>query len=123
MEITMNRVTSFLFAAGAVLAAACASNGSLPAERMASTQGRIGAAEESGAKQVPSAALHLQLAKEQSEQAAKLMKEGQNDRAKWLLMRAESDAELAIALAKEDGMKTDAQNAMDQVRDLEKANQ
>jgi len=50
------------------LIAGCAST-PVPAEKMASSQAAIRASEEAGAKQVPSAALHMQLAREQMEQA------------------------------------------------------
>ena len=96
----------------------CAST-PVPAEKMASSQAAIRASEEAGAKQVPSAALHMQLAREQMEQAKQLIGKGKNDRAKSFLMRAEADAELALALTREHATQVDAQRALTEVHDLQ----
>ena len=98
--------------------AACSSS-TVPHEKMAASEGSIRAAEEVGARSVPTAALHLQLAKEQTEQARVLIAAGHNDRARYVLMRAQSDAELAITLSKENAAKVDAEQAMEQVRALQ----
>jgi hypothetical protein len=95
--------------------AACAST-PVPTESMAASTAAARSAEEVGARDVPSAALHLQLAQEQIDLARKLMKDNQNDRAHYVLMRAEADAELALVEAREQNMRTDAQHAVDQVR-------
>lgn len=102
-----------------ILTLAACGGSSVPHETMAASEGSIRAAEEVGASQVPTAALHLQLAKEETERARQLIKNGDNDRAKYVLMRADADAELALALSKEDAAKTDAQAAMEQVRALQ----
>jgi hypothetical protein len=102
----------------AIALGACASS-NVPHETMAASEGSIRAAEEVGAADVPDAALHLQLAKEQTEKAQQLMKDGHNDRAKYVLMRAQADAELAITLSKEDAAIHDAELAMAQVRALQ----
>jgi pyridoxal biosynthesis lyase PdxS len=73
----------------------------------------IRAAEEVGAADVPQASLHLQLAKEELEKAKALSKDGEQNQAKSMLERAESDAELAVALSREDAEKTDAQAALE----------
>lgn len=83
-----------------LLAVACAS-GPEPTERLASAQASIRAAKEVGAANVPQAQLHAQLAEEQVTQASKLMEDGENERAEFLLRRASADAELALALARE----------------------
>ena len=54
--------------AALVLATGCAS-ASVPQERLIASQGSIRAAQEVGAEKIPAAALHLQLAQEQTEQA------------------------------------------------------
>src|SRR6185503_11651703 len=97
----------------------CASS-NVPHESMAASESSIRAAEEVGASEVPTAALHLQLAKEQTEKAQEMIKAGDNDRAKYVLMRAQADAELAITLSKEDTARTDAEQAMAQVRALQR---
>jgi len=103
-----------LLAAGGL---ACASIPA-PQDRLIASQSAIRAAEEVGANTVPAAALHLQLAREQTEQAEKLMHKGENRRAEFSLLRAESDAELALALAKEAPARAHAQDAIDRVQTL-----
>ncbi len=73
----------------------------MPTERLQSSAAAIRAAEEVGADRVPEAQLHLQLAKEQSDRAKKMIDNGgDRDEAKLVLARAESDANLALALAR-----------------------
>jgi uncharacterized protein DUF4398 len=112
-----NRSLVLLIALGAL--GACASTSNVPHETMASSEGSIRAAEEVGAAQVPTAALHLQYAREQTETAQKMIRAGHNERAKYMLMRAQADAELAITLSKEDAAKNDAEQTMEQVRALQ----
>jgi hypothetical protein len=105
-----------------VVAAAIAGCGSFPRPeaRVASSEGSIRGAEEAGAKNVPEAALHLKLAQEERDKAMALIKDGENERAEYMLMRAESDAELANALAREAYAKRDAQHANDQLEATKK---
>ena len=114
--MTRNLSWILIIALGAL--GGCASS-AVPHQTMAASEGSIRAAEEVGAGKVPSAALHLQLAKEQTEKAQKLIGGGDNERAKYVLMRAQADAELAITLSKEDAARTDAEQAMAQVRALQ----
>ena len=88
-----------------------------PLRTEASTSG-IRAAEEVGANKVPQASLHLQLAKEELENAKALAAKDEKERAVSMLSRAEADAELAVALSREDAERADAQAAMDRVRQL-----
>jgi hypothetical protein len=55
--------------------------------------------------------LHLQLAQEQIGKADVAIKDGENERADSLLRRAKSDAELAIALTRDQSAKTEATKA------------
>jgi len=87
--------------AGIGLAAVACASAPQPTERLASTQAAVRAAKEVGAKDVPQAQLHAQLAEEQVQQANKLMEQGENERADLVLRRAQADAELAVALARE----------------------
>jgi|SRR5258708_7371640 len=102
-------------ALGSLGLAAC---GSVPPphEREASTAAAIRSAHEVGAEQVPQAALHLKLAQEQLDKGKALMNDGDNRRAEYLFLRAQSDAELALAYARENKTRTDAQALMDRVR-------
>jgi len=101
------------------VAAGCASK---PALRTESSSSAIRAAEAVGASEVPRASLHLQLAKEELERANSMAKKGDKDEAASQLLRAEADAELALVLSKEQDEKTEAELAMERVRQLQKEN-
>jgi hypothetical protein len=106
----------------AVFGAGLVACGSYPAptEKLVSSQGALRVAQEVNAAGNPQAALHLKLAQEQVEQAKQMMADGNNQRAEYVLMRAEADAELAEALAREAQMKAQAQQAQE---DVQKAKQ
>lgn len=87
----------------------------------ASTSG-IRAAEEVGAAKVPQASLHLQMAKEELALARGLAAKGEKNEAASMLLRAEADSELAVALSRGDAEKTEALSAVDRVRELQKDN-
>jgi hypothetical protein len=87
----------------------------------ASTSG-IRAAEEVGAAKVPQASLHLQMAKEELELAKGLATKGEKKEAASMLMRAEADSELAVALSRGDAEKSEALSAVERVRELQKDN-
>lgn len=91
-----------------------------PTARLASSEAAIRAAQEVGAQNEPKAALHLRLAQEQRDKAQALVKDGRNEDAERLLMRAEADAELAVALAREASTRADAQKTIDDVQELKK---
>lgn len=90
-----------------VIAGACSSTPA-PTERMASAESALRAARELGADQVPRAQLHLQLAQEEIGRARKLMKDGENQRADYVLQRASADAELGVALARHESARRGA---------------
>ena len=87
-------------------------------EKAAESSASIRAAEEVGATHDPSAALYLQLAKEEFEHARVLTGPDDKDRANRLLMRAEADAQLSLALARSENEKAAAQGAIDSVKKL-----
>jgi hypothetical protein len=97
-------------AAIGLVALACAS-APAPTERLASAQAAVRAAKEVGAKDVPQAKLHAQLAQEQVDHATKLIEEGENERADSILRRAQADAELAVAMAREASSQEQAETA------------
>jgi outer membrane murein-binding lipoprotein Lpp len=99
------------------LLASCATTP--PPERMETSAATIRAAQEVGASGVPQAALHVQLAREQAEQAKGLLEKGEREQAESLFARAQADADLALALAREDVDKIAAQQAVDEVRTLQ----
>lgn len=118
----LSNIKIMVFAA-AIMAIAivvgCAAN--IPLRTEASTSG-ISAAEEAGAAKVPQASLHLQMAKEELELAKKLSAKGEKKEAASMLLRAEADAELAVALSHEDSEKSEARAAMERVRQLRQDN-
>ena len=91
-----------------VVAASCATTMGIagcastppPNAKVASSEGAVRAAQETGSRNVPQAALHLKLAEEQLESAKLLIRDSDNRRAEYVLMRAQADAELAIALSR-----------------------
>jgi len=91
-----------------------------PTARLGSSEAAIRSAREVGAPNDPKAALHLKLAEEQRAKAEALVKEGKNEEAEGLLMRAEADAELALALARSAQMKAEADKTMESVQELKK---
>ncbi len=105
----------FVFAA----IAGCASS---PALRTESSTSAIRAAEAVGASDVPRASLHLQMAKEELDQAKVLGEKGDKERATSLLTRAEADADLALLLSRQESEKTEATAAMARVVQLQKDN-
>ncbi len=111
----------FLAFAVAVAVSTLGGCATFPLHTEASTSG-IRAAEEVGAANVPKASLHLQLAKEELELAKSLASKGYKDQAQSMLMRAEADAELAVALSRESAEKAEATAAIDSVRKLMKDN-
>lgn len=114
-----NRVTIL---AGALVAASfVVSCASVPLRTEKSTSG-IRAAEEVGARDVPQAALHLQLAKEQLQKAKSLAADGKDEQAESMLMRAEVDAELAVMLSRGDAEKAEAAAAVARVKELRQDN-
>lgn len=112
-------IMTFAMAVAAISITAGCSNTPLRTE--GSTSG-ISAAEAVGAAQVPQASLHLQLAKEELELAKGLSAKGEKDEAESMLMRSEADAELAVALSREDAEKSEALSAVERVRRLRKEN-
>jgi hypothetical protein len=98
----------------------CSSSG--PPLKTESPTSAIRAAEAVGATEVPRAALHLQLAKENLERANLLAAQGKNKEAASLLQRAEVDAELAILLSKEQHEIDEAAQAMERVHRLQQLN-
>ncbi len=116
-----NSIVILLFTMAILATAFAAGCASVPLRSEASTSG-IRAAEEVGASDVPQASLHLQLAKEELARAQKLNEDGEEEQATSMLMRAEADAELAVALSRGDAERVEAQKAMERVKQLRQDN-
>ena len=78
----------------------------------------INEAEGLGAAQIPRAALHLQLAKDQLSYGERLIADGENDAAYLAFERAEADAKLAESLARDQQLQREAAQAMQRVEQL-----
>ena len=84
----------------AAAAVACGSGIPPPNDQWAAAQADVGRAQASGAPAVPDARLHLQLAQEDLAKSKSLM-DNDNDRATSLVILAQSEAQLALSLAKQ----------------------
>jgi hypothetical protein len=100
-----------------VLSAGCAST-PIPADKLSRSTAAVRSAEEMNAERVPSAAVHLRLARTQMKVARRLLENGDNKEAGYLLLRAEADAEVAMNLAREAAAKQDAIQTIQAVRSL-----
>ena len=117
----VSKIGIMVFAVAVVATAIAAGCASAPLRTERSTSG-IRAAEEAGAAKVPQASLHLQLAKEELELAKGLAAKGEKEKAASMLLRAEADAELAVALSHGDAEKSEARAAVERVRQLRQDN-
>lgn len=91
-----------------------------PRNQLVASEAAVRAAEVAGAQEGPQSALHLKRAREQVESGKSLIQEGENERAEWVLRRAQSDADLALAVATEEARRKQAAAAkteLDQLRD------
>lgn len=118
----MKHVNIAMFVGSILLAAASAGCGSSPALDKEASTSAIRAAEAVGASTVPSASLYLQLAKEGLEKAKALSANGDREEAESMLLRAQADAELAVALSRGDSDKKESTEAIERVRQLRQDN-
>src|SRR5262245_20519346 len=110
----MNRIGWVVVGMGLGLGACGSSSPSH--ERMASSEAAIRAAREVGADKIPQGALELQFAQEEVEKAKAMMRDGDNRVAAFMLLRAQTDAELAFVLAHEDKTRAEAQQVIERAR-------
>lgn len=89
----------------------CGASVPVPTQRMADAESAARSARELGAATKSTAQLNLKLADEQIAQAKISVRDGENERADLQLIRAKADAELSLALAREEDARTAAQNA------------
>jgi len=94
--------------------------GNVPSsEPLLDSQVTIQQAEETGAAQHPEAAQHLEWARQQTQGARRLIEQNRRDEAALFLKRAAADAELALALAREAPARAEADQLLQQVRQLQ----
>ena len=115
--MTLKKIVSMLAILSMALVTGCASDEVSTAEYSEPRQ-KVEAAQQLGANELPQASLHLRLAKEQLQAADALIEEGEEEEARYALMRAEADAELALALAKEDRMRGEVEEVVKQINHL-----
>ena len=82
-----------------------------PTDRMASAEAEARAAEAVGAERVPSASLSYKLASDEIAKGRRLMNDGDNEEADRMFQRAAADAELSLALTRQDIARNDATRA------------
>jgi hypothetical protein len=95
----MQRMVLAALVSGASVAA-CASYPA-PQQHLADSMAAVRGAEEVGASSQPQAALNLKLAQEELARARALVRDDKNEEAAYMALRAKSDADLALALARE----------------------
>lgn len=93
---------------------ACGKSWPEPKQPMADAEAAARSAREVGADAQPAAKLKVNLADEQIAEAKTSIANGDNERATYLLVRAQADAELALALAHEQNALNDKQKAIEQ---------
>lgn len=103
-----------------MLASACGASAPVPAAQRTETLAAVRAAEEIGAPNVPKAALHLKMARDQIQTAEALIRDDENEQATLVLLRAQADAELALELAREQRLRNEAAEARTQIETLKK---
>jgi hypothetical protein len=96
---------------------------SLPPAAVVNAQSSISAAAAVGAEQHPQAALHLKMARDQVKLAQRLRSDGEDERARLVLERADADAEMALMIVHEAEASAIARNAQAEVESLEARNQ
>lgn len=105
-------------ATSSLLALGCGASYPPPTQQASDVQSANRSAIELGAQKNPKAQLHLKLAEEQLKLAEAAMKDDENEAAEDLLRRAKADAELAIALTREEDAKIQAEKTVDRASQL-----
>ena len=91
--------------------AACGASFPAPTQRMADAESAARSAKEVGSDSQPTARLMVKLANEQISSAKVLIENHDNARADFVLLRARADAELGLALAREQAAQGDLDRA------------
>lgn len=100
---------------------ACGGGYPEPRDQLTASESALRAAEVAGAQNTPQSALHLKRAREQIDTGKGLMLEGENERAEWILRRAQADADLALSLATEDAQRKKAADAKEELEQLQES--
>jgi len=113
------RVGGVVCSLAACLGLACGGGYPEPRNQLTASEAAVRAAEVGGAQNGPQSALHLKRAREQVDSGKSLIVEGENERADWVLRRAQSDADLALALAAEEARRKQAATAKEELERLQ----
>ena len=105
----------------ALFAAGCGSS-ALPHARFADTEASVGAAQASGAQDIPEASLYLKMATDGVAAAEAQVGRDENEGAALTLERARADAELAKSLTSKAKTKAEADVILERIEDLQQQN-
>jgi hypothetical protein len=97
----------------ALVVSGCGASFPVPTQKLADAESANRSARELGAEKKTQAQLNLKMSDEEIEAAKVQMKAGDNRRAEYILLRAKADAELALALAREQDAKVETVKAVD----------
>lgn len=117
----MKRGSSPVLVSVACLLGACGGGYPEPRDQLTASEAALRAAEVAGAQNSPQSALHLKRAREQIESGKSLIQEGENERAEWVLRRAQADADLALSLATEETQRKKAAEAKEELEQLQES--
>jgi hypothetical protein len=112
-------LVSGLWSITLLFAVACG-GAAVPHEKIAAAEAEMRAAEVGGARDVQQAALHLKMASDQLARAKGLIANNENEEAALVLDCAQADAQYALALAKEEATKKEADAAAKTVEELKR---
>lgn len=89
-----------------------------PREALTAAEASIRAAEVGGAEGSPKASLALKHARDQVQAAKALMEDGDNERATLVIERAQVDAEVALAQTREEKVRKEADELLEELSKL-----
>ncbi len=105
-----------------VVLAGC-SHYTIPPQHVAGAQNAVATADQVGASNSPDGASRLAQAKEELAMAQRLDAKGEKRHADLMYLRAEADARVSVAAAKQDNLSSEAQRIQEQIRVLRQASQ
>ncbi len=101
----------------ALVAGGCA-QAARPDDQLVASAASVRTAQEIGAQSVPRAALALQLAEDELQHARDLINNGDNEKARFQLLRSKADGDLALSLTQSARAIAEADAAREQLKSL-----
>jgi hypothetical protein len=117
----MTHWSALLLAGISLSLAGCGGGYPEPRNQLTASEAAVRAAEVAGAQNSPQSALHLKRAREQVDSGRGLIQEGENERAEWVLRRAQADADLALSLAEEETQRKKAAEVKEDLEQLQES--